>query len=165
MIALRMLYGIAFGAALVGAAVRLMPPLRSTAAALAPVSAPIARERGSAPAREDSNAYDAIAAKDVFSPTRTPPAVRFTPDRGIDQPAPTRVAHRAPIAEPIVHLFGITIAPPPRGAVAMIGGSLYRVGDRVGGGTVAAMTESTVVINRARGPLVLRLPMAKKHRP
>jgi hypothetical protein len=165
MIAARMLYGIAFGAALVGAAVRLMPPLRPTAATLAPASAPIARERRSAPAREDSNAYDVIAAKDVFSPTRMPPAVRFTPDRGIDQPAPTRVVHRAPIAEPTVHLFGITIAPPPSGAVAMIGGSLYRVGDRVGGGTVAAMTESTVVIDRARGPLVLRLPTAKKHRP
>ena len=59
-------------------------------------------------------------------------------------------------------LYGITVG--AGGAVALIdadpkirGAELYRVGDRVGGSPITAITDSTVVIARKGGPLVLRL--------
>ncbi|HWZ58355.1 MAG TPA: hypothetical protein VNW46_05205 [Gemmatimonadaceae bacterium] len=156
----RTLYALAAGFGLVGATLAISPPLRPTAASPSaswPHPAPVRRL---SPTAHDTNVFAGIAATDVFSDTRTPPAVRFTPD-----PIPTRapVVRRVSTDEPTVHLSGIAIT--PRGATALIGSAIYRVGDRVGGGSVAAITDSTVVIERAHGPLVLRLPLPRKPRP
>lgn len=167
----RALYGAAIVFGLTGIALRTMPPLPPAVASSA-LAAPL-HESGhrAGIVREDPNAYASIAAANVFSPTRTPPAERFTPDRTPDRPAPVPVARRARVVEePAVHLYGITIA--PSGALALLatnqsarGAQIYRVGDRVAGGSVAAITDSTVVIARARDRLVLRLPSAKKKLP
>jgi hypothetical protein len=68
-----------------------------------------------------------------------------------------------------LRLFGITAG--PEGSIALIdadpkiaGAELYRVGDRVGGGSITRISDSTVVISRSGGPLVLRLPASLKSR-
>jgi hypothetical protein len=68
-----------------------------------------------------------------------------------------------------MHLYGITKG--PGGAVALIdadpripGAEVYRVGDEVRGGRIAAVTDSTVVIARPSGPLTLRLPVTDAER-
>ena len=72
-------------------------------------------------------------------------------------------------AGPGIRLFGITKG--PNGAVALIdadpkikGAEIYRVGDRVAGWPISAISDSTVVVARPSGPLVLRLPSAVKKR-
>jgi hypothetical protein len=72
---------------------------------------------------------------------------------------------------PEIRLFGITKG--PGGAVALIdadprikGAEIYRVGDRVAGSPISAISDSTVVITRSPRPLVLRLrPAVKKQSP
>ena len=167
----RALFGAAIVFGLTGIALRTRPPLPPAVASSARAAPELVQGRHAGIVREDSNAYAPIAAANVFSPTRTPPAVRFTPDRTPDRAAPVPVARRARVVEePAVHLYGITIA--PSGALALLatnpsarGAQIYRVGDRVAGGSLAAITDSTVVIARARGRLVLRLPSAKKKLP
>jgi hypothetical protein len=44
------------------------------------------------------------------------------------------------------------------------GAEVYRVGDEVRGGRIAAVTDSTVVIARPSGPLTLRLPVTDAER-
>lgn len=164
----RVLYGATVVFALVGAALRVRAP-RPPAAAPRVTPPLAARPRPVGTWHEDATAYAPIAAADVFSPTRTPPAVRFTPDQTADRPAPTPVSRRTRDEEPGVHLFGIVIM--PSGAIALLsvpgapGTRIYRRGDHVGGGAVAAITESTVVIARRSGALVLRLPSRKTKRP
>ena len=78
------------------------------------------------------------------------------------------MAARKPADTP-ARLFGITRG--PGGAVAVIdadpavpGAEIYRVGDQVRGGRVTAIGDSTVVLSRPSGPLVLRLPDAGARR-
>ena len=66
-------------------------------------------------------------------------------------------------AEPAIKLFGITRG--PGGAVALIdadpkvpGAELYRVGDELRDGRVRFISDSTVLVARPSGRLVLRLP-------
>jgi hypothetical protein len=117
---------------------------------------------------EDAAPYAAIVAGNIFSPTRTAPAVRFTPNRpaGGAVPAPPKPKP----AGPGIRLFGITKG--PGAAVALIdadpkikGAEIYRVGDRVAGSTISAISDSTVVITRPSGPLVLHLRSAAKKKP
>jgi hypothetical protein len=175
LIAPRMLYWATIGFGLVGVALRVLPPPHLSASPLTPLLSTSERPVGAT--REDHritdpNAYEAIVAGDVFSPTRTPPDVRFTPDRATGEPAAVPGPRRRTVQEPSVRLVGITMA--PSGAVALIetnraaggaGAAIYRVGDRVGEGSVATITDSMVLIARERGSLVLRLPPAKKTRP
>lgn len=168
MIVPRVLYGASVMFGLVGVALRVRAPLPpAIASPLTPPLAAGARNVGAT--REDADAYEPIAAADVFSPTRTPPAVRFTPDQTTERPAPTPPIRRAKGVEPSVHLFGIVTM--PSGAIALLsapgvpGTKMYRTGDRVGGGSVTAITDSTVVVARRSGSLVLRLPSGKTKRP
>jgi hypothetical protein len=115
----------------------------------------------------DAGMYARIAAANVFSQARTPPTVRFVPE---GRPAPTPAGDAKPKPQqPVFRLFGITVA--AKGAIALIeanpkirGAELYRVGDTLGGSPITAITDSTVVIRRASGPLILRLPPAAQRR-
>jgi hypothetical protein len=103
--------------------------------------------------------YDPIAAGNVFTRTRKAPLVRFVPEgRETPEPAAAPVKRR----QPVFRLYGITVG--ADGAVALIdadpkirGAELYRLGDRIGGSPITAITDSSVVISRKGGPLILRL--------
>jgi hypothetical protein len=137
---------------------------------LAPTRLPEAGEAATVPAATqaieamassaDAGVYAPITTGNVFSQTRTPPTVRFVPE-GRSAPAPAEPS-RPKVRQPVFRLFGITLG--AEGAIALIeanpkiaGAELYRLGDSVGGFLITAITESTVVIGRAGGPLVLRL--------
>jgi hypothetical protein len=116
----------------------------------------------------DPNRYAAIVASNAFSAGRTAPRERYIPE-GLRRD--TQPVARAPrkLAEPSARLFGITRG--PGGAVALIdadpavpGAEVYRVGDAVRGGRITAIGDSTVVLTRPSGPLVLRLPDAGERR-
>jgi hypothetical protein len=69
----------------------------------------------------------------------------------------------------VFQLYGITVT--AKGATALIdanpkipGAEMYRLGDRIGGAPITAITESTVVIKRSGGPLTLRLRPAARPR-
>jgi hypothetical protein len=166
----RPLYAGAFGFALLALALRLAPAPHP--GAVSPVELP-QPARGPAPHAldEDAAPYSAIVAGNIFSPTRTAPAVRFTPNRPLGGAAPAPPKPKPKPAGPGIRLFGITKG--PDGAVALIdadpkikGAEIYRVGDRVAGASISAISDSTVVITRSSGPLVLHLRSAvKKQRP
>jgi hypothetical protein len=109
----------------------------------------------------DEPSYAAVAAGNVFSQSRTPPKVRFVPE-GTAEPEPVAVPQRP--RPPALRLYGITA-----GTIALIdadpkirGAELYRLGDRLGSGQITSITDSTVVISRPGGPLILRLPSNRR---
>lgn len=167
MIGARALYGAAAATTVLGAALRVVPPPMPDAAPAdsrrrqSPVPASVAPDRVADPAR-----YELIVESNVFSPRRAPPETRFTLDEGKEpEPEP-----EAPVDEPPpLRLLGV--ARDPEQALALIeadedvpGAELYRVGDRVQGGRVRAIYDSTVVVAFPDGPLVLRLPSAREAR-
>lgn len=164
----RPLYAGALGFALLALAVRLAPAPHP--GVVSPVRIPQpARRPAPRSLNEDAAPYAAIVATNIFSPTRAPPAVRFTPDRPPGG-APREPKPKPKPAGPGIRLFGITKG--PDGAVALIdadpkikGAEIYRVGDRVAGSPISAISDSTVVISRPSGPLVLHLRPAVKKRP
>lgn len=167
MITSRVLYGATIIFGLVGVILHVRAP--QPPAIVSPVTPALAaRVRPVGATHTDANAYEPIAATDVFSPTRTPPVVRFRPDQPTDRPASSPVVQRANGETPSVHLFGIVTM--PRGAIALLsvpgvpGTRVYRTGDHAGDGSVKAITESTVVIARRSGVQVLRLPAGKKRK-
>jgi hypothetical protein len=108
--------------------------------------------------------YAPIAGANVFTRTRKAPLVRFVPE---GREAPEAPAAPVKPRQPVFRLYGITVG--AQGAVALIdadpkvrGAELYRVGDKVGGSSITAITDSTVVIARKGGPLVLRLRSAPR---
>jgi hypothetical protein len=130
---------------------------------MAPVPMPLATRSRPAPApapapaevpRAQAGAYASVAARNLFSPTRTE-----------SPPTPTLAA--SPAVKP--NLFGVVLregAPiayledPTTKRVAG-----YRVGDAVAGGTVQTISADSVVINRADGNLDVRLRDPGKPRP
>jgi hypothetical protein len=166
----RPLYAGALGFGLVALALRLAPAPHPGAVSLVEPPQP-ARRPSPHSVNEDAAPYAAIVATNIFSPTRAPPAVRFTPDRptGAVAPAPPKPKPKPKPTGPGIRLFGITKG--PDGAVALIdadpkikGAEIYRLGDRVAGAPLSAINDSTVVITRPSGPLVLHLrsPVKKK---
>jgi hypothetical protein len=160
----RLLYAGALGFALLALAFRLAPVTRPRA--VSPVELPQpARGPVLQALQEDVAPYAAIVQGNIFSPTRAPPAVRFSPDRPTAAPAPRKPAPKP--AGPRIRLFGITRG--PEGTVALIdadpkvqGAEIYRLGDQVAGWPLSAIGDSTVVITRPSGPLVLHLRSAVK---
>lgn len=159
----RALYGAAAALALVGISLHLAParlPGGEPALEL-PQPAQVSASQGML---SDERSYAPIAAANVFSQTRTPPKVRFVPEgrHSQDSTAP------APKPRPrVFRLYGITVT--AKGATALIdadpkvpGAELYRLGDQIDGAPITAITESTVVIRRSGGPLILRLPSATR---
>ena len=161
MIAHRALYGTALGFGLVGIAFRVHPPRLPAAPPAPPILTRPQPRASSSP--EVATAYAPIATTNAFSPDRTPPAKRFSPDGRTDTGAPASPRARPRVARPAVHLYGITRS--VDGAVALIeadpkipGAELYRVGERVGGARLAAISDSTVELQGRGGRVVLRLP-------
>jgi hypothetical protein len=108
--------------------------------------------------------YAPIATGNVFTRTRKAPLVRFVPE-GREAPEPAAVPAKP--RQPVFRLYGITVG--AEGAVALIdadpkvrGAELYRLGDRIGGSPITAITDSSVVISRKGGPLILRLRSAPR---
>jgi hypothetical protein len=116
------------------------PPPRARAAT--PATAP-----GAEAPRIQANAYASVAARNLFSPTRTETA-----------PAPT-TATVAPVVKP--NLFGIVlrdgapIAYLEDPATKRVAG--YRVGDAMAGGTVQTISADSVLIVRPDGNMDVRL--------
>ena len=163
-----LLYGVALALGLAGLALRVLPPLALEDVRATPASAPDASPLRSAEVRRDSSAYTPVVVSNVFSPTRQPPAVRFAPEPEAGQSVAPPAIAIAKVEEPTLRLLGTTIA--PSGAIALLavdpgpGARIYRVGERFAGGAVASITDSTVVITRTGGRLVLRLPSPKERR-
>jgi hypothetical protein len=117
-----------------------------------PAAAPAARSE--APARNQAGAYTSVAARNLFSPTRT-------------ESPPSALAAATPAMKP--NLYGIVLrdsAPmayledPTTKRVAG-----YRVGDSVAGGTVQTISADGVVIARPDGNVDVRLRDPSKPRP
>jgi hypothetical protein len=130
---------------------------------LAPMPMPLAsRTRAAAPgsaraeetARNQAGAYTSVAARNLFSPTRTE-----------SPPTPTLAA--SPAVKP--NLFGIVlrdgapIAYLEDPATKRVAG--YRVGDTMAGGTVQTINADSVVIARPDGNMDVRLRDPGKPRP
>jgi hypothetical protein len=95
--------------------------------------------------------YQPIVAANIFSETR-----------GIEptHPAPTTHVERPRDPAELLALHGTTIG--PRGAVALIGAEVYRLGDIVAGAKLVAITDSSVTLERPSGPLVLHVPSSQR---
>lgn len=155
------LYGLAGAFALAGLGLRLAParlPGGEPAVEL-PAAAQLSQSLG---VLGDEHSYAPIAVTNVFSQTRTPPEVRFVPE---GRASPDSAVRMPKPRQPVFRLYGITVT--AKGATALIdanprvpGAELYRLGDRIGGAPITAITDSTVVIGRPGAPLVLRLPAA-----
>ena len=158
----RSLYAAAGALLIAGLGLRLAP-MRLPRAQAAPLDVPAEAQPEAAPtSTRPAPRSDAIIAANIFSPDRTPPAVRFS--------LPGRAAAPTKPRGPTLRLYGITVG--AQGAVAIIdadpsipGGELYRVGDLVAGARVLAITDSTVTLAQPSGPLVLRLQRAARSGP
>lgn len=94
--------------------------------------------------------YQLIVDQNIFSQQRSAP----TPVAPATRPQKPRNT------EPDYALRGTTIG--PRGAVALIGAEIHRVGDVVNGAKLVAITDSTVTLERPSGPLVLHVPNSQR---
>lgn len=85
----------------------------------------------------------------------------FSQDRGTPTKPAVAVRSAKPRhTEPDFALRGTTIG--PRGAVALIGAEIHRVGDMVDGAKLIAITDSTVTLERSTGPVVLHVPNSQR---
>ena len=158
----RTLYGIAAVFAVAGVGFRLAPAQPPVGEP--PLELPAATQLVQQSVLGDEHSYAPVAATNVFSQTRTPPRVRFVPE---GRASPDSAVPVARPRQPVFRLYGITVT--ASGTTALIdanpkvpGAELYRLGDRVGGAPITAITDSTVVIRRPAGPLVLRLRPAAR---
>ncbi|HXU89218.1 MAG TPA: hypothetical protein VFQ62_10225 [Methylomirabilota bacterium] len=98
--------------------------------------------------RPPAAAYSVVAARNLFSPSRTESAM-----------GTTTAAGPAPLVRP--NLFGIVVR--DGGSIAYLEDPVtkrvvgYRVGDKVIGGTVQTIKSDSVVIERPDGPMDVRL--------
>ena len=165
----RLLYAAALLFTAVGAALRLAPVTAPEPAGAAPSVAGAPAATGAPRLPElGADRYAAIVTSNAFSPRRTPPAKRFVPE-GMRRDTQTVARPARKPREPEPRLYGITRG--PGGAVALIdadpavpGAEVYEVGDEVRGGRLTAIGDSTVVLTRPSGRLVLRLPAAAERR-
>jgi len=97
--------------------------------------------------RPPAGAYSVVAARNLFSPSRTESAMGTT------------TASATPLARP--NLFGIVVR--EGGSIAYLEDPVtkrvvgYRVGDKLIGGTVQTIKSDSVVIDRPDGPMDVRL--------
>jgi hypothetical protein len=93
--------------------------------------------------------YQLIVDQNIFSQERAAPA----PVKPVRPEKPRNQG-------PDYALRGTTIG--PRGAVALIGAEIHRVGDIVDGAKLIAITDSTVTLERPNGPVVLHVPNSQR---
>ena len=97
--------------------------------------------------RPPAGAYTAVAARNLFSPSRS------------ESPTSATTVAAAPLVRP--NLFGIVVR--ESGSIAYLEDPVtkrvvgYRIGDKVVGGTVQTIKADSVVIERPEGPLDVRL--------
>jgi hypothetical protein len=130
---------------------------------VAPMPLPVGGRRAATPPptaaavdmpRPPASAYTMVAAKNLFSPTRTEAPVGAT-------------TAAAPLVRP--NLFGVVVR--DTGSIAYLEDPTtkrvagYRVGDRIVGGTVQTIKADGVVIDRPEGPVNVRLHDPGKPRP
>jgi len=130
---------------------------------VAPMPLPIGGRRAAAPAtpstatdtaKPPASAYNVVAARNLFSPTRT------------EAPS-TAVVSAAPLVKP--NLFGVVVR--DSGSIAYLEDPTtkrvagYRVGDRILGGTVQTIKADGVTIEGPGGPMDVRLRDPGKPRP
>lgn len=158
-LASRVLYGIAAMLLLLALAVRIAPASARPVAAPSPeAAAPQAKSVKSS--IELPGTSSAIVAGNVFSPSRTPPRVRFVPP-DLVPPAPARKPRRG-VPGSDLRLFGTVVGPAGTAALidadpAVRGAEIYAIGDVVRGRRIVAVSESTVVLDGVGGRIVLRL--------
>jgi hypothetical protein len=106
----------------------------------------------------------AMVERNLFSPSRSAPPVRYTPPDLAPAPEEQPPARRGPPPTRL-RLFGTVVG--PSGTAALIdadpkvrGVEIYQIGDEVGGRRIVAVSESTVVLDGTAGRLVLRLQSA-----
>ena len=154
----RLLWPAALGLTALGLALRLAP------AAPPAASAPVVSSAPSLPPVPAPPSGAEVVAGNIFTASRSAPRLRFSP-RGL---VPTAAA---PVPAPLV-LYGITLT--ARDALALIdadprvpGAEIYRIGERVRGNRIVAITDSTVTLTPASGtaPFVLRLPTSVRRQP
>jgi hypothetical protein len=129
-----------------------------------PVTAPRSRPPTASPggpgttgeSRQPAQAYNVIAARNLFSPTRSE-----TPGPGIAGSAPAMVAK--PNLHGVVLRDGSPIAYLEDPLTKRIAG--YRIGDPIAGGTVQTISADAVVISRPDGMVDVRLRDPSKPRP
>lgn len=133
---------------------QFMAPMAMPLAARTRPAPPVTTPGEQAP-RNQAGAYASVAARNVFSPTRS------------ETPSTATAATAAPVVKP--NLFGIVLrdgAPiayledPTTKRVAG-----YRVGDAMAGGTVQTISADSIVITRPDGNLEVRLRDPGKPRP
>ncbi len=95
--------------------------------------------------------YQLIVDQNIFSQDRGSPAAK---------PAAASRPEKPRNPAPDLALRGTTIG--PRGAVALIGAEIHRVGDVVDGAKLIAITDSTVTLERPTGPVVLHVPNSQR---
>jgi hypothetical protein len=127
-----------------------------TASRRPPASASAPAPAEETPRAVGAGAYAAVAARNLFSPTRT------------EAPAsPTTTASASPALKPnlygIVLREGAPIAYLEDPATKRVAG--YRIGDNVAGGTVQTISADSVVINRPDGRVDVRLRDPSRPRP
>jgi hypothetical protein len=163
--ATRVLYGAAATLFLAGLAVRLMPaPLPASQSAergLASQSSGVARV---APA--ERGADSTIVSGNIFSLSRSAPAVRYTPP-DLAAPAPAARPRAVRSGTPGLRLLG-TVS----GTAALVdanpeipGAEIYQIGDVIRGKRLVAVLDSSAVLEGPTGRTVLRLEQHKPSTP
>jgi hypothetical protein len=145
-----LLYGAAAVLALSGVWLRVArPPLPHVDPAQ--LKLPAQRPAAAAGEVERGTNYQPIVAENIFAQSR-----------GVEPPNAGPVASKAKSrpAAPALDLRGTTIG--PRGAVALIGADVHRIGDIIDGARLVAITDSTVTLERPSGPLVLHVPSSQR---
>jgi hypothetical protein len=105
--------------------------------------------------RPPASAYTAVAAKNLFSPTRTEGPVTATNAPALNVPKPNLFGVVLREGSPIAYLEDPT--------TKRVSG--YRVGDAVAGGTIQTISSDSVSINRPDGKMDVRLRDPGKPRP
>jgi hypothetical protein len=137
------------------------PPIRPRPAPEARSAARPLPESARPEPRQELASYGAIAAKNLFSPTRSEvvPTPAGVVAGAVSPPAP-------PAPKPVLHgvVIGDTaVAYLEEPASRRVAG--YRVGDSIAGGTLQSIAFDRVILSRSDGPLEVKLKDPSKPRP
>jgi hypothetical protein len=167
-IATRLLWLGAAALALGGAALRVAPPPPLPVAPAVPAPPPIRTAVQPPEPPADAARYTPVVQSNIFSASRTPPEKRYSPNAEADSAPPPKPKPKKP-APPPIRVFGIT--KDTRGGIAIIeadpkvrGPELYRLGDRLAGGTIASITDSSVIVVRPGGKVIFPLVTRERQR-
>jgi Type II secretion system protein C len=146
------------------------PPAPATTIASAETLSAGPSSAAAAASAPDSLTIGQIVSANIFSPERTPPRRRYAPPSVTAVQAPS--SDTLPAGPPPIRLYGVTMSA-SGGGVALIeadpkipGAEVYRIGDDVRAARLAALSESTAVLEWPDGGrTVLRLIPRSARRP